>query len=140
MPLYSFITAVFFLIVALPCAAVESSRPFSVSWTLINSGTDRILSAVHFAGPGAGWAVGEGGTILATRDGGATWTPQASGTDQALWAVHRGQGQEPRPLRRHQSQALVPRARPGGGLTMCCIVSRRRMGERDLARRRHCTD
>jgi hypothetical protein len=28
------------------------------------------------------------GTILATRDGGATWTPQVSGTDRGLYGVH----------------------------------------------------
>src|SRR5215470_12244769 len=34
------------------------------------------------------WAVGAGGTILATTDGGKTWTPQTSGVAAALWSVH----------------------------------------------------
>jgi photosystem II stability/assembly factor-like uncharacterized protein len=34
-----------------------------------------------------GWAVGNGGTILATTDGGINWTAQASGTDADLFAV-----------------------------------------------------
>jgi len=33
------------------------------------------------------WAVGEGGVILKTSDGGATWTPQVSGTGAALFGV-----------------------------------------------------
>ena len=46
------------------------------------------LRAVQFLGDGrAGWAVGRGGTILATGDGGQTWKPQASGTENTLWAV-----------------------------------------------------
>jgi hypothetical protein len=43
---------------------------------------------VHFADVRTGWAVGDGGTILATRDGGASWEPQHSGTGQDLWGVH----------------------------------------------------
>ena len=34
-----------------------------------------------------GWAVGVEGTILTTRDGGASWTGQASGTDSHLRAI-----------------------------------------------------
>ncbi len=34
-----------------------------------------------------GWAVGEGGTILTTVDGGQSWRPQASGTATSLSAV-----------------------------------------------------
>ena len=34
-----------------------------------------------------GWAVGFGGTIVHTSDGGATWAPQTSGTDNALFSV-----------------------------------------------------
>jgi KAP family P-loop domain len=39
------------------------------------SGTDQPLLGVHFAGPETGWAVGDGGTILATCDGGKSWHP-----------------------------------------------------------------
>ena len=42
---------------------------------------------MHFAGPETGWAVSGKGTILATRDGGATWTAQKSGTGQHLYGV-----------------------------------------------------
>ena len=48
----------------------------------------KILLGVHFADARTGWAVGEGGTIAATRDGGANWAPQHSGTDKYLQGVH----------------------------------------------------
>jgi photosystem II stability/assembly factor-like uncharacterized protein len=45
------------------------------------------LSAVDFADAQHGWAVGEGGAIMATTDGGANWSPQDSGTSQWLRGV-----------------------------------------------------
>ena len=36
------------------------------------------------------WAVGEGGTVIATKDGGATWNEQASGTTSDLTSVTMG--------------------------------------------------
>ncbi|MCX6374098.1 MAG: S8 family serine peptidase, partial [Actinobacteria bacterium] len=39
------------------------------------------VDAVH------GWAVGEGGLILATSNGGATWSTQTSGTLATFWGV-----------------------------------------------------
>jgi photosystem II stability/assembly factor-like uncharacterized protein len=37
------------------------------------------LTAVYFASPSTGWAVGHDGVILATRDGGASWHVQLDG-------------------------------------------------------------
>jgi photosystem II stability/assembly factor-like uncharacterized protein len=34
-----------------------------------------------------GWTVGDGGTILATTNGGADWTPENSGVGVALFGV-----------------------------------------------------
>jgi hypothetical protein len=45
------------------------------------------LSSVAFADAQRGWAVGEGGTILATSNGGTNWVPQASGTNATLGGV-----------------------------------------------------
>ncbi|MCH8953037.1 MAG: hypothetical protein IID49_13065, partial [Proteobacteria bacterium] len=45
------------------------------------------LRSVHFIDQAVGWAVGEGGTILATGDGGRTWQAQQSGTGERLYAV-----------------------------------------------------
>jgi Photosynthesis system II assembly factor YCF48 len=50
-------------------------------WTAQTSSTSNNLQSVAFAADGRhGWAVGWGGTILATEDGGAHWIPQASPT------------------------------------------------------------
>jgi photosystem II stability/assembly factor-like uncharacterized protein len=61
------------------------------------------LNSVAFTDAHHGWAVGYGGAILATSDGGATWTAQTSGTNATLkcvtfadsrhgWAVGSGAG------------------------------------------------
>lgn len=47
----------------------------------------RRLNAVWFATPERGWAVGAGGVILSTADGGSTWRPQASGVGDDLFDV-----------------------------------------------------
>jgi photosystem II stability/assembly factor-like uncharacterized protein len=45
------------------------------------------LNAVSFADERRGWAVGAGGAVLATTDGGRTWRAQASGTESDLFDV-----------------------------------------------------
>jgi photosystem II stability/assembly factor-like uncharacterized protein len=42
---------------------------------------------VSFTDASNGWAVGSGGTIVHTSDGGLTWTPQNSGTSSGLSSV-----------------------------------------------------
>lgn len=49
--------------------------------------TDSNLSAVDFVNETTGWAVGEGGVILNTTDGGKTWTLQNSGVTEWLHGV-----------------------------------------------------
>ena len=56
------------------------------SWSQI-SGTDTALRAVAFANTDDGWAVGDGGAVLATTNGGATWGKQTSGTTAILSAL-----------------------------------------------------
>ncbi len=51
------------------------------------SPTDATLAAVWGDGAGVVYAVGNGGTILRSGDGGATWAPEASGTALDLEAV-----------------------------------------------------
>jgi len=46
------------------------------------------LNSIHFADGQNGWAVGYGGTILRTIDGGRTWGLQNSGTTDRLYSVH----------------------------------------------------
>ena len=45
------------------------------------------LLGLSFPGPKVGWAVGHGGVVLTTHDGGATWTKQLSGKQAAEIAV-----------------------------------------------------
>lgn len=45
------------------------------------------LTAVRFADASQGWAVGHGGVVLSTRDGGETWAPRADGRTLAAAAV-----------------------------------------------------
>jgi photosystem II stability/assembly factor-like uncharacterized protein len=47
----------------------------------------RRLYAVCFVTPVRGWAVGSGGVIIATSDGGRTWRPQSSGVGDDLFDV-----------------------------------------------------
>jgi photosystem II stability/assembly factor-like uncharacterized protein len=47
----------------------------------------RRLNAVWFVSPERGWAVGSGGVIIATADGGRTWRPQESGVGDDLFDV-----------------------------------------------------
>ena len=49
---------------------------------------DATLNDVTFVGGGLGWAVGNRGAILHSRDGGLRWETQSSGTDATLEAVH----------------------------------------------------
>ena len=63
------------LALALPAGAVASA-----GWSLQNSGApaDTGFVGVAFANVSDGWAVGSGGTILVTSNGGATWNGQRS--------------------------------------------------------------
>lgn len=57
-------------------AASSASTPPAVGWNTLHSGTSADLNAVWFPDAQHGHAVGGGGTILATADGGAKWTRQ----------------------------------------------------------------
>jgi photosystem II stability/assembly factor-like uncharacterized protein len=46
--------------------------------------TSQRLNAVSFADAFTGWAVGAGGAIFSTSDGGRSWRPQASGVESDL--------------------------------------------------------
>ena len=46
-----------------------------------------LLYDVNFISSQSGWAVGAGGTIMHTNDGGINWTMQLSGTTNRLWGV-----------------------------------------------------
>ncbi len=56
-------------------------------WEVQKSGTAKTLRGVSFADNLNGWAVGDGGTVLHTADGGGTWTSQKSGVTGNLLSV-----------------------------------------------------
>jgi hypothetical protein len=56
-------------------------------WVTQPSGTDADLTGVALSGSSDGWAVGAGGAILHTSDGGTTWTAQSAGLATDLNAV-----------------------------------------------------
>jgi hypothetical protein len=68
----------FFLLVTQICFA---------QWYQQNSGTTEELLGVSFTDANTGTAVGWGGTILRTTNGGTTWTEQTSGTNNWLNGV-----------------------------------------------------
>lgn len=49
------------------------------SWTQADVPVSSDLTAVHFASPTSGWAVGHDGVVLASRDSGTTWVKQLDG-------------------------------------------------------------
>ena len=59
----------------------------AAGWLSRDSGTTAGLNAVAGAGVRDGWAVGAGGVILRTTDGGATWVSQSSGVLTGLSGV-----------------------------------------------------
>ena len=42
---------------------------------------------MHFVDAERGWAVGHGGTVLATSNGGRTWSVRDASATAALWGV-----------------------------------------------------
>ncbi len=63
-------------------------KNFAGSWTKQAHPTVGTLSAVQFVDSNTGWAAGDNGAILATKDGGTTWSLQDSGTDTYLYDLH----------------------------------------------------
>ena len=56
-------------------------------WELQDSGVTNTLLDVEFVNETHGWAIGEGGVIIATTDGGDTWVSQPSGYELTLNSV-----------------------------------------------------
>ena len=57
-------------------------------WTARESGVSETLLDVQFLDAMRGWAVGQGGAIVATTDGGEMWRRQASGFELTIRSVH----------------------------------------------------
>jgi len=75
---------------------VLKSRDFGTTWERLKLPGDaeqRFFWSVSFADSMRGWVVGQDGTILGTRDGGATWAHELSGTHVFLYDVLAARGQ-----------------------------------------------
>jgi len=79
------LTVALCLLFVLPAGLAAAASPDT--WTPQASGTTQVLNGVAFTSRNVGWAVGAGGTIRHTTNGGTTWTKQTSGTSQTLYGV-----------------------------------------------------
>jgi photosystem II stability/assembly factor-like uncharacterized protein len=76
---------IYCVVVALP-----GSMPAALAatgWQQQVSGTTNTLTGVSAVDANTAWAVGLGGTVLKTTNGGTTWTPQVPGTGYAAGGV-----------------------------------------------------
>ena len=72
------------LVVVFGAAPALASQGY---WQVLSSGTAQDLHSVFFVDQSVGWAVGNGGVILATTTGGISWQAQTSGTTADLLSV-----------------------------------------------------
>jgi len=63
--------------------SAQSQPRFKGIWEAVNYGEDLTLTDVFFVTAEVGWVSGAGGTILHTKDGGASWTAQLGGDPQS---------------------------------------------------------
>ncbi|MGB4893571.1 MAG: hypothetical protein WBO94_03625, partial [Nitrospira sp.] len=84
------LAVVSWLFIALLCAGTaEATSPESrATVAMQKSGSEATLLGMFFHDPQLGWAVGSGGTILKTTDGGRKWKKLSSGTTSLLTAVY----------------------------------------------------
>ena len=73
-----------------PGAQLLLSNDGGQSWSTSPTGVCTPLNDVEFVDDRLGWAVGEFGVVLATRDGGATWTTQRGVNHRAAVLVVAG--------------------------------------------------
>ncbi|MBR4834591.1 MAG: hypothetical protein IKU86_09740, partial [Thermoguttaceae bacterium] len=88
------------------------------TWAASRTGTRAPLRKLFFLDRLNGWAVGEFGTILATRDGGRTWTRQRDGGARVALLGFFGRADDV------PFEALVQLAGDEGFLTEICLTAR----------------
>ncbi len=74
-------------IVSLGCESTHSPIPSQGEWKLVKENQWGFFHGLHFADQMNGWAVGDSGRILSTKDGGDSWNTQPSGTTIVLRCV-----------------------------------------------------
>ncbi|HEU4596105.1 MAG TPA: YCF48-related protein [Pyrinomonadaceae bacterium] len=70
-----------------PASSSPASAPSSPNSARPNAAPSVRFNAVSFAGERRGWAVGFGGAVFSTDDGGRTWRAQRSNVSSDLWDV-----------------------------------------------------
>ena len=75
------------LLTTLFCASPSWTADSLLTITPQVSHTEAILMGLYFHTPQLGWAVGSGGTLLKTVDGGKKWQKVVSGTTATLSGV-----------------------------------------------------
>jgi photosystem II stability/assembly factor-like uncharacterized protein len=66
---------------------IVHSSDMGRTWTVQDSHTEQLLSAVDFVDDLHGWVAGDSGLVLRTADGGVTWTTHDIGVDVRLSGV-----------------------------------------------------
>lgn len=76
-------------VVGRPGSVVLHSTDQGATWKVQKTGQARALNGVFFRDNTHGWAVGEGGTVVATADGGNTWQVQRQAAKRAaILCIH----------------------------------------------------
>jgi photosystem II stability/assembly factor-like uncharacterized protein len=75
------------VIACLGCESAHGPLPSQGEWTLVQGTQSSYFHGLHFADEMNGWAVGDSGRILNTKDGGDSWISQQSGTTVTLKCV-----------------------------------------------------
>ncbi len=81
-----FLGAFFAFLVLAPFTSLAAEPQLKASPQ--KTGTEVTLMSVFFRDANLGWAVGSGGTVLKTTDGGQKWKKQTSGTPAQLTGVY----------------------------------------------------
>jgi len=69
-------------------ALLISTPVYAAGWISRSLGVSTYVNDVYFSNTSTGWAVGGGGMVQRTTDGGSTWSAQSSGTGNPLYGVH----------------------------------------------------
>ncbi len=87
MPIMRVSGVILLAVVSLGCESTHSPIPFQGEWKLVKENHLGFFHGLHFADQMNGWAVGDSGRILSTKDGGDSWITQQSGTTVRLKCV-----------------------------------------------------
>lgn len=82
------ICCVIVLLTTITCSFPVQAQTSEVEWKKVESGTLSSLLSIQFIDGSVGFISGSHGTLLSTRDGGATWSGIRTGTSDTVLDVH----------------------------------------------------